>query len=533
MFERFFKPRKKTVLRSPASEPAPSAGAGTGEAVAALSRAINGALQHHQAGRLSEAEAAYREALAIDPENIDALHFLGVIAFQRAEHERAAELISRALTRNASNAPAHNNLGNVFLAQGKLDEAIACYRKAVELAPDYVDPHFNMGNIFIKMQGKLDEAVACHQRVLTLMPDSPIAHSNLGNMLVEQGKRNEAIACYQKAIELKPDFPEAYSNLGSVLRDQGRLDEAIACYEEALELKPDFPEAHYNLGNVLKDVGRPEDAVRSYRQALALKPDAQTHSALLFSLNYIPGLCPADIYAEHRDYARCLYPIVASQLHDNIPDPGRRLRIGYVSGDFRMHPVAHFIEPVLAQHDHDRFEIFCYYNYIQTDAFTERLQNHADGWRDVFALNDEALAGLIRDDAIDILVDLSGHSGKNRLPVFGRKPAPVQATWLGYLNTTGLDAIDYRITDRYASPEGLFDAFHSERLLRLPGSQWCYQPPLNCPEVSAPPSAKTGGVTFAAFSNPAKIGRPVIELWSRLLARVPGSRLLIVAPGLA
>lgn len=219
-------------------------------------------------------------------------------------------------------------------------------------------------------------------------------------------------------------------------------------------------------------------------------------------------------------------------MHGNSPEPERRLRIGYVSGDFRHHSVAQFFEPVLARHDRGGFEIFCYYNLFRVDDTTERLRRRADCWREITSLSDEAVADLVGRDGIDILVDLSGHTKYNRLLAFARKPAPVQAAWLGYLNTTGLDAIDYRITDRHASPEGLLDAFHSERLLRLPDSQWCYRPPLDCPEVTDPPTMHGGPVTFGAFSGLAKIGPQVVALWCRLLERLPDARLLVAGLGL-
>src|SRR6266568_1497693 len=272
MFKWLHKTNKQTAPKSSALDRSPSLGTSARAGAVALPEIINIALQHHQAGRLSEAEAAYREILAVDPENIDALHFSGVIAYQRGENEQAAEWISRALARNASNAPAHNNLGNVLVRQGKLEEAIACYQKALAFQPDYVDAHINLGAAF-RARGELDEAVACYQRALSLAPDIPTIHSNLGNLLSDRGKPEEAIACYRKALALQPDFAEAHSNLASILRDQGRPEEAIACYRKALALKPDFAEAHSNLGNVLRDEGRLDEAVDCYRKALALKPD--------------------------------------------------------------------------------------------------------------------------------------------------------------------------------------------------------------------------------------------------------------------
>jgi predicted O-linked N-acetylglucosamine transferase (SPINDLY family) len=393
---------------------------------------------------------------------------------------------------------------------------------------DSVEAHFRAAET-LRMRGRPDEAIFHHRRIVALLPDSPIARSNLGNALADRAP-DEAIACYREAIRLDPGFPEAHSNLAAVLRDHRRLAEAIACGERAVALRPNFPEALANLGNALKDAGRLDDAVRAYRRALEVRWDADTHSSLLFALNHAAGLSPADLYAEHRGYARRLGASGGPRRHPNSPDPGRRLRVGYVSGDFRTHPVAHFIEPVLAGHDRDRFEVFCYYNHGRSDEVTERLRRHATRWRDVSTLDDDALVRLVGDDAVDLLVDLSGHTGKNRLPVFARKPAPVQATWLGYLNTTGLDAVDYRISDGSASPAG-FDAFHSERLVRLPHSQWCYRAPAASPDVTDRPSARPR-VTFAAFSNLAKIGPPVVDLWSRLLARVQGSELWLVCPGM-
>jgi predicted O-linked N-acetylglucosamine transferase (SPINDLY family) len=246
----------------------------------------------------------------------------------------------------------------------------------------------------------------------------------------------------------------------------------------------------------------------------------------------MPGRSAKEIYAEHREFARRYGQPVESTPHANAKDVNRRLRIGYISGDFRDHSVAFFIESVLERHNRKAFEVFCYYNFMHADSVTERLKARADHWRDVAALNDDDLVSLIRSDVIDILIDLSGHTAHNRLLALARKPAPVQVTWLGYLNTTGLDAMDYRITDAHASPEALFDDVHTEELIRLPGSQWCYRPHKDSPGIVPPPSIKSGFITFGAFTNLAKIGQPVIDLWSRLLEKMPESRLLIVGRGL-
>jgi protein O-GlcNAc transferase len=279
-------------------------------------------------------------------------------------------------------------------------------------------------------------------------------------------------------------------------------------------------------------VARLAEAESTYRRALELKPVFGLRSDLLLLSNYLPDRTARDIYAEHRKFGDLFSGSKAGALHVNDRDPDRPLRVGYVSGDFYQHSVAFFVEPVLAAHDRRGFEITCYYNSHRSDSTTERLRAHVQRWRSIMGLPDAELVRLIREDAIDILVDLSGHTANNRLPAFALKPAPIQATWLGYLNTTGLKTMDWRITDARATPEGQLDALHSERLLRLPDSQWCYQSPADCPDVAPPPSAERGYCTFAAFSVPSKINSRVLALWSRILERVPRSRLVIIASGL-
>src|SRR5712692_759996 len=274
--------RRDPRRRHPASVVAPesstpgrrhSPGVGVEDPVVVVPQKLDIALRSHRAGRLSEAEAAYSEVLSVDPENIDALHFLGVVAYQRNEHGRAEELISRALSRNASNAPAYSNLGNALGAQGKLDAAMVCYERALALQPEYADAWVNLGVAF-RAKGELDKAVQCYQRALSRAPDVPMAHFNLGNALAQQGKLDEAAACLRKALALKPDYAEAFCSLGNVLRNQDRLDEAIPCYRKAISLKPDFPEAYDHLSNTLIGLGRPQEAEESYRRALALRPDS-------------------------------------------------------------------------------------------------------------------------------------------------------------------------------------------------------------------------------------------------------------------
>ncbi len=456
-------------------------------------------LAHYQAGRLGEAERACSTLLQLEPSPPDAWHLMGVIAQQKGDSARAAELISEAIRRSPGNAEYVNNLGIARRELGHLTLAEESFQRATKLNPAYAE-----------------------------------AHNNLGNALRELDRLDKSERCYARALALKPDYAEAHGNLGITLRGLGQLEKSERSLRRALALKPDYADAHDHLGAVLFAQGQLEEAERCYRHALELDPGlalAQNH--LIFLLNYAAGRTPAEIYAEHRSFARRFAAPGAPRPHRNARDPARRLRVGYVSGDLRHHPVAFFMEPVLTWHDARRFEIFCYHNSPRTDPVTERFRALPLAWRDVFELDDDAFESLVREDAIDILVDLSGYTTNHRMRVFARKPAPVQATWLGYLNTTALDAMDYRITDPRASPEGLLDAYHSEKLVRLPDGQCCYQPPRECPEVEPAPSLKSGRITFASFGNAAKITSPVIELWSRVLERVPGSRLMIVANGMA
>lgn len=491
------------------------------------------ALTHYQAGRMDEAERQCQYVLDADPGAADALHLLGAIAQRRGEHAQAIELIEEAARIEPSRADFLNTLGVAKQALGMITEAEDCFRGALALKPDYAAAHSNLG-IALRDLKRPQEAERSFHDAVRIEPDNAQAHNNRGNVLSELGQLEKAERSLRHAIRIRPDYAEAHGNLGIVLCGLRRLVEAERSARRAVELKPDYAEAHNDLGLALFGLGRVPEAERSYRKALALNPAlAVAQGNLAYLLNCVAGRSAAEIHAAHRDFAQRFCSSADPRPHRNARDPGRRLRVGYVSADLRHHSVAFFIEPVLARHDHGNFEIFCYSNSAHVDAVTGRLKSCADQWREVFFMDDEALANLVREDAIDILVDLSGFSANNRLATFARKPAPVQATWLGYLNTTGLDAMDYRITDGHAAPQGLLDAYHSERLVRLPDSQWCFQPPLECPEVGPPPSVRSGQVTFAVFSNPAKIGVEVIELWSRLLARVAGSKLLVIANGLA
>jgi predicted O-linked N-acetylglucosamine transferase (SPINDLY family) len=343
---------------------------------------------------------------------------------------------------------------------------------------------------------------------------------------------DEAATCYRRALELKPDYAEAHNNLGVALKDQGRLDEAVACYRRALELKPDFAEAPNNLGNALKDQGKLDEAVACYRRALELKPDyGVAHSNLLYTLVFCTGYDAQTIFEEHRRWSRQHADPLARfiQPHSNDRSLHRRLRIGYVSPDFRHHAESFFTVALLSAHDHENFEIFCYADVACPDGITARLRSYADVWQNITGLTDEQVAQLVRQDRIDILVDLTMHMARNRLLVFARKPAPVQVCWLAYQGTTGLSTIDYRLTDPYIDPPGLHDHYYSEESVRLPDAFWCYDPLANEPAASDLPALDNGYITFGCLNNFCKVNVSVLKLWAQVLKAVDRSQLILLA----
>jgi predicted O-linked N-acetylglucosamine transferase (SPINDLY family) len=486
-------------------------------------------LSHYQGGNAIEAERCLQRAIALEGRSADSYWHLGLMQAALGKLEDARASYQRALALQPTHVEALNALGNTLYALNRLEEAIACYRQALSLKPDRAGVCYNLG-LALQRQNNLEAALDYYRQTLILKPDYPEAHNNLGNTLQSLGRCQEALDCYHQALILKPAYPEAHFNWGNALRSLGRLEEAAAHYREALALKPDYLYAHINLGDILLSQGQHDAALLSFQQVWNSRQIQNTDaSGLLFALNYAPGYPPEQVYAEHRRYAeRFEQPLRSGwREHDNDRQPQRRLKLGYVSADLHKHSVVHFIEPVLARHDRTHFEVICFPTRVWADAVTERLRGYADQWIGLAGRSDDEAATLIRTLGIDILVDLTGHCADNRLLVFARKPAPVQASWLGYLTTTGLTAMDYRITDAHADPPGPSEAVHSETLYRLPDGFLVFQPPAASPEVEPPPVLANGFVTFGSFNNFAKVTPAVIALWARVLHAVPGSRLLL------
>ena len=479
--------------------------------------------------RHAEAEAGYRAALARRADYPAAANNLGNLLIDLERPDEAFAMLSELLQRHPQYPSAHNNLGRVLMRQGRHDQAIKEFQASVRLQPDFVEAHINLGQAY-EAQKKPTQALASYKAAVRARPDHAEAHERLGMALHSQGLIEKALPHYRAAVQHNPNRAEALANLGVVLHIKGEINAAIGCYRRALELKPDHAEVYTKLASALHAQGKLDASIEACNEAIRLNPDRPDwHGNLLFAVNYHPDYSPQQIFEEHRRWgerhARGPETIAA---HANDSNPDRRLKVGYVSPDFRAHSVAYFIEPVLQYHDPARVESYCYAEVAHGDVVTERLKKLANHWRNISGQSDAEVATRIRADGIDILVDLAGHSANNRLTLFSHRPAPVQTTYLGYPNTSGLSAIDYRITDRHVDPPE-HATIYTERLQHLPRAFFCYAPPKVAPPVGPLPAASAGHITFGSFNNLAKLNHKVLAAWRAILDALPDARLTVQA----
>jgi len=450
--------------------------------------------------------------------------------------------------------------GNSAEDRGNLQEACAKYREAVAAAPAYARAHLNLG-IGLEASGQAPEARREFEAALVLEPQNPFVNYNLGNLLLQQGDVERAESLLRAALRDKPEFPEAHVALSNILIERGDEEGAETALQAALKARPDYVGALYNQARVLRGAHRLSEAEVVLRKAIAVEPEylpalellanvlrsqsrigdaldcyaaarrlapgkIDIQSAELFTLNFVEDISPEELFARHKAFGEQLEKAIPRKFHafPNARDPERRLRVGYLSGDFWRHPVALFAIPVI---ERSTEEVFCYSTGGTPDEVTETLKKAADVFRDAHAMSDDELADAIHRDRVDILVDLSGHTGEFRLGVFARQPAPVQATWLGYLNTTGLSRVHYRICDAFSDPAPAADELHTETLVRLPHSQWCYRPFIPDIPTRGLPSKQNGFVTFGSFNQIAKVSSGIRRLWAEILKQVPDSRLLV------
>lgn len=460
------------------------------------------AITHHRAGRFENARSAYSRIVAANPADGVALYHWGTLELQA----------------------------------GRPADALALFERALELQPGHPDASYQLGNALIAL-GRTRDAAAQYRLAASQRSDFAPALNNLGNVLRELGEFGEALTAYEAAIQARPGVAMPINNAGFLLHTLGRLEEAEAKLRHGLAVDPTYPTLHLNLGNVLKDGGDLDGAIEQYRRAISLDPNNPVaHSNLVYALSFrsfdgAPILAEARRWNQRHAMPVAGIPLAASGTFAARPfrPVGRRLRIGYVSPDFRDHCQALFLTPLLSNHDHGAFEVFCYSTVKHPDDLTRKFAGYADTWRDVHGLDDAALAVLIRSDDIDVLVDLTMHMAGGRPLVFARKPAPVQVAWLAYPGTTGLDAMEYRLSDPRLDPPG-YESQYSERTVVLPDSFWCYDPLTREPPVNPLPALTRGFVTLGCLNNPCKLHDRALELWGRVLNALPDARLMLLAP---
>jgi protein O-GlcNAc transferase len=515
-----------------------------------------------QQGKLDPAMELLLRALERAPDHVAAMVDLGNVYRAMGDSKRAMEYYRKAVHVSPDNTAAHRNLGYLQLEIGNGTEGIKHLKKAVAAEPEIMHDQFTLAEV-LASSGAHAEAVPHYTKVLAIKPDLAVAHNHLAYSLSACGSHDAALRHYseaialdpddyvarndfglllhkfgrydpaagqlKKAIELNPEFPGGHINLGNLYRELGRFAAARRCYQRALELDPDNANAHNNLGTVLKDQGMVAEATEHTRRAIEARPAyTEAHSNLLMNLSYMDDVAIDDLHQAHLDWIRTQIgeEIRPESTHQNPPDPERPLRVGYVSPDFSTHPVGLFLEPVLGAHRRSAVQVFCYDDLYRGDAVTERLRSLADQWRPIAGEDDDRVAEIILKDGVDVLVDLAGHTANNRLRLFARKPAPVQASWIGYLHSTCLPQMDYLIADSVAVPEDTRQRF-SETVVRLPQCFLCYGQPENRPAVAPPPAVANGFVTFGCYNNLAKLSDRTLKLWTEILGRVANGRLLL------
>ncbi|MBF0194983.1 MAG: tetratricopeptide repeat protein [Magnetococcales bacterium] len=505
-----------------------------GSVPSSAKKALTKGISSHKIGRLDEAINWYNKSLEINPENEVALLNIGLALQTTGKLDEAVIYYQKSIFVNHNYPEAYFNLGNGLKELGKLDEAVNNYQYAIALSPNYADAYFNLGNV-LKEQCKLAHAVINYQKAIAIKPDYAVVHLNLGVVFKEQGNREQAIICYQKAITCNPEYADAYSNLGAALQEQGNLEEAVNCYKKAIAIKPNYAAAYSNLGTALQEQGNLDEAVICYKKALTIKPYYTVAcSNLLFCSQYIPNQNQNNLFLLHRKYGESCFNAITSQnfSYKNNNSPNRRIHIGLVSPDLGLHPVGHFMMGFLKYHSVNELEITCYSDK-KPDEMTNLLKSYSDNWVSSRTMGDDDLAQLINNDCIDILIDLAGHTVNNRLNMFIKKPAPVQISWAGYVGTTGLQAIDYIIADKFNVPEN-DDKFYTERIIRLPDSWLTYTPSLNTPK-DTPRIIVEGSkerFTLGNFGNPLKINEEMLQVWSQILLKLPNADLLFIYKGM-
>ncbi|MBL8814991.1 MAG: tetratricopeptide repeat protein [Planctomyces sp.] len=519
--------------------------------------------QRHLAGDRAGAAQRYAMVLSNDPSNADAWHLSGLIAFQTQRFIDAEQFIRQALSLRPFDVEFESNLAAVLIAQGRIDEAEQSCRQVLKTTPDHAASLQHLGNV-LHRQNRLSEAIQVLTQLVTRRPASAEALCNLGAVLSEAGRVEEAYRALTQAAALDQKLPQVHVNLGSVQRQMGRFDDALVSLGRASALAPDFSEALTNRGNLLLDMRQPEQAAVEFQKAVAQNPKSvwalsglgqamqaigrwdeagdcfrraaqnapagvirKIQSNQLYCVSLSPELTRQQVFEAHAAWGQETEASVAPQQHPPGQDSTRRLRVAYMSPDFRRHPTMRFFLPFFTLHDHNQFEIVCYSESVRTDEVTEKVRAYSDLWRSTASLRDDQLAELIAQDKIDILVDLAGHTAGNRLPVMASRPAPVQATFLGYPNTTGLSRIDYFISDSIReTPETA--RFFTESLVSLQHGACCFEIGMQAPDPGELPLLKNGYITLGSTHRIEKLSPRSFRLWAKVMDAIPDARLLII-----
>jgi predicted O-linked N-acetylglucosamine transferase (SPINDLY family) len=543
-------------------------------AKASIQQAVEAAVKLQQAGRLGEAEQLCRQVLAEQPEHPNALHVLAVVMHQTGRNAEALPLIQKAVARKSTDAEFRNSMGVMLMASGRPREAMEAFNHAIKLHPAFPGALTNLANLLLDsgdwqkaaecarkaiqlsprlveaysllgaacfVGGKIDDSIAASQKALSMDPKSYQALGNLGNSMMVSGKIDEAIKIYQRTTELHPNAAGGWSNLGNALQQRAMTAPALHALTKAVELDPNLADAHNNLGNVYKDLAQMDIACDEYVKAIAIRPQMSTfHSNLVYAMWFCEKCEALEVYKESKKWADFLAEPLrkAAPPHTNVKDPNKRIKIGYVSSDFRDHPVGRLVRPLIENHDRSKFEVVLFSGVSRYDHLSQRIYSNVDKVLNTRDASDEQLANVIRQEKVDICVDLTLHMGGSRMPAFARKPAPVQITYLAYCATSGMKSMDYCITDPNLDPpppgvneQDTLSPFHSERLLRLNRCYWCYSISPEAPPVNQLPALSKGYVTFGSFNSFTKLNPSVIDVWADILKAVPTSRMFMVVPG--
>jgi predicted O-linked N-acetylglucosamine transferase (SPINDLY family) len=482
-------------------------------------------------GQLAQAAAACRQALELQPADPTAHFLLGYVLQQSNKHAEATEAFAQSAAYAPTVALPLVHLGNAFLALGRMDDARGAFERALAIDPRQLEALTGMGLALVRL-GRAADALEPLRRVVALAPGLSAGHTNLGLALSEAQQPGAALEAFEAAVRLTPDNTNALANLGLAYMGGHRYRAAAEVFKHATQVQPANGTAWGNLLGAYTALGLTAEAIDAARRGMAADPgSAALHSALLMLLHYADDVTAEDVFREHLAWAAAHGRVPVGGVTARAAE-GRALRVGYVSPDFRKHPVAQFVLPLLAAHHRERVEVTCYSLTTMEDEVTRRVRSLPVRWRSLAAFSDAQAAAEIRAEGIDILVDLAGHTAGNRLAIFAYKPAPVQVTWLGYPDTTGLGTVDFRMTDAVADPAGA-EALHTETLWRLPGGFLCYEPSADAPAVGELAARERGFVTFGSFNAPAKLSPACVRLWAALLGAVPGSRLLLKAGAFA